>query len=67
MPDPLESAGKLSTTEPDEAVAQVREAYRKLTEEIAKVIVGQDHVVESLAIVLFSGSHCLLNRRRCEA
>lgn len=36
------------------------EAYGQLKTEIARVIVGQDRVVDELAMALFSGGHCLL-------
>lgn len=36
------------------------EAYGRLKTEIARVIVGQDRVVEELVMALFSGGHCLL-------
>jgi len=35
-------------------------AYRKLKEEIHKVIVGQDEVIDQLLIALFSKGHCVL-------
>ncbi|HTE17004.1 MAG TPA: AAA family ATPase [Armatimonadota bacterium] len=34
--------------------------YRRLREEIAKVIVGQDAVVESVLVAIFAGGHALL-------
>jgi len=43
-----------------QAVEQLNESYRKIRSEIAKVIVGQDKVVEQLLIALLSGGHCLL-------
>ena len=36
------------------------EAYGQLKTEIARVIVGQDRVVDELVMALFSGGHCLL-------
>ncbi|MBN1165470.1 MAG: MoxR family ATPase [Candidatus Krumholzibacteriota bacterium] len=36
------------------------EAYRRLREEIARVIVGQERVIDELLTALFSGGHCLL-------
>ncbi|MDH3197078.1 MAG: MoxR family ATPase, partial [Candidatus Krumholzibacteria bacterium] len=41
-------------------VRQFTEAYKKLRGEIAKVIVGQDRVVDELLTALFAGGHCLL-------
>ena len=43
-----------------QAVAQLHEAHRTITEELAKVIVGQRHVIEQLLITLFARGHCLL-------
>ncbi|MCX7953661.1 MAG: AAA family ATPase [Bacteroidales bacterium] len=43
-----------------EAVENLRKAYVKLNEEIAKVIVGQKKVIEEVIISLFSKGHCLL-------
>jgi MoxR-like ATPase len=41
-------------------VAEFREVTQQLTEEIGRVIVGQDHVVEHLLTTLFVGGHCLV-------
>ncbi len=41
-------------------VRRFSEAYRQLRGEIAKVIIGQDAVVDELLIALFAGGHCLL-------
>lgn len=43
-----------------EDVRQFNEAYKKLRSEIAKVIVGQDKVIDELLTALFAGGHCLL-------
>ena len=43
-----------------EAIGKLREGRARMMEQIRKVIVGQDEVIESLLIVLFSGGHCLL-------
>jgi MoxR-like ATPase len=43
-----------------EAVAKLSKAYRDLRAEIAKVIVGQERVIEHLLIALLSRGHCLL-------
>jgi MoxR-like ATPase len=43
-----------------EAVDALVEKYNALRGEIAKVIVGQDEVVKSLLISIFSRGHCLL-------
>ncbi|HKK76644.1 MAG TPA: AAA family ATPase [Saprospiraceae bacterium] len=43
-----------------EAVDALAESYQKLKKEIAKVIVGQDDVVQAVIISLFSNGHSLL-------
>ncbi len=58
------------TTEPTaESAAREREAqairglavaYSRLREEIGKVVIGQDDIVEQLLIAMFSRGHCLL-------
>ena len=35
-------------------------AYRKISDEMAKFIVGQDEVIEQLVIAVLAGGHCLL-------
>ncbi len=43
-----------------EAFKVLEEKYKLLKHEIAKVIVGQDEVVQQLLISIFSNGHCLL-------
>jgi MoxR-like ATPase len=43
-----------------QAVHDLAAAYRRMTEQIGKVIVGQQKVVEQLLMALFSRGHCLL-------
>src|SRR5882672_6315126 len=43
-----------------QAVQQLSEAYRRITSELGKVIVGQQEVIEQLLIALFARGHCLL-------
>src|SRR5499427_7010900 len=54
MTAPLASASDL------EAIARLGEARKKLKSEIAKVIVGQVHIVDDLLTALFSRGHCLM-------
>ncbi|MFQ5453468.1 MAG: AAA family ATPase [Candidatus Zixiibacteriota bacterium] len=42
------------------AVENLNSAYKKIKNEIAKVIIGQDKVIEQLLISLLSSGHCLL-------
>src|SRR5204863_2956473 len=42
------------------AAALLVDAYRKITAEIGKFIVGQKDVIEQLLIAVLAGGHCLL-------
>ncbi|MEW4571498.1 MoxR family ATPase [Tautonia sp. JC769] len=57
VPEPEPSPAK-----PDDlaALADLAESYRTMRSEIAKVIIGQDEVVEQLLISLFAKGHVLL-------
>lgn len=43
-----------------EAIKRLQEAYSTLRKEIAKVIVGQDEVLEQLLTCIFSRGHCII-------
>lgn len=43
-----------------EAIETLRDTYARLTEELGKVIVGQQDVIEQLCICLFARGHALL-------
>lgn len=43
-----------------QTVEQLNDAYDHIRSEIAKVIIGQDKVIEQLLIALLSAGHCLL-------
>lgn len=43
-----------------EAIDQMREAYARLQQELGRVIVGQQSVIEQLSICLFARGHALL-------
>lgn len=43
-----------------EAADALKEAYKHIRSEIGKVIIGQDEVVKSVLISIFSNGHCLL-------
>lgn len=43
-----------------EAMAGLQEAYKKLSAEIGKAIVGQEEVIKHVLISIFSHGHCLL-------
>lgn len=59
----MESITAPPTSLPADDVAAIDElgaTYRKFREEVAKVIIGQDRVIEQLAICLFARGHALL-------
>lgn len=43
-----------------QAVEKLHQAYQKLLEQLGRVIVGQQEVIEQLCVALFAGGHCLL-------
>src|SRR5262245_57363776 len=43
-----------------EAVHRLAEAYRQITGELAKVVIGQKQVIEELLVAMFARGHCLL-------
>ncbi|HOK57181.1 MAG TPA: MoxR family ATPase [bacterium] len=43
-----------------EKLEELKEIKKEIYEEIHKVIIGQDNVIEKLLISLFTGGHCLL-------
>jgi MoxR-like ATPase len=60
----MRSVNPVSTdelTENDLAAAdQLKSAYKSLCQQLARVIVGQEQVIEELLIALFSRGHCIL-------
>jgi MoxR-like ATPase len=47
-------------TEDTRAVENLHAAYRRITDELAKVIVGQEQVIEEMLVAMFARGHCLL-------
>ncbi len=43
-----------------QAVEELSEAYRLITEQLSRVIVGQQQVIEELLVAMFARGHCLL-------
>jgi MoxR-like ATPase len=43
-----------------ESIRRLREAFDQIKKQLARVIVGQDQVIEELLIALFSRGHCIL-------
>src|SRR5438309_1012350 len=69
QPDVSQEIDRLSAISPSasefkdadlKAVERLGEAYRRITTELAKVIIGQQQVLEELLIAMFAGGHCLL-------
>jgi MoxR-like ATPase len=58
--NPLMGAGASTSANDLEAIARLGEARKKLKEEIAKVVVGQEHIVDQLLTALFARGHCLM-------
>ena len=48
------------TTDDVAAVQRCEQAYRRLRDELAKVIVGQDDVIEQVLVAIFARGHALL-------
>jgi MoxR-like ATPase len=55
-----QSMGTESFENERQVVEQLRAGRQRIGEELSKVIVGQNAVIEQLLIALFSGGHCLI-------
>src|SRR4051812_35492189 len=42
------------------AIRKLRDAFNDIKQQLGRVIVGQDQVIEELLIALFSRGHCIL-------
>src|SRR5918912_1192232 len=53
---------RLPTTEPNDlaALERLRAAYSTMREEIGRVVIGQNQVVEEILIAIFARGHCVL-------
>ncbi|MDP6467419.1 MAG: MoxR family ATPase [Pirellulaceae bacterium] len=47
-------------TEDTRAVENLHAVYQRITDELAKVIVGQEQVIEEMLVAMFAQGHCLL-------
>ncbi|MAD80823.1 MAG: AAA family ATPase [Planctomycetaceae bacterium] len=47
-------------TEDTRAVENLHAVYQRITDELAKVIVGQEQVIEEMLVAMFARGHCLL-------
>ena len=43
-----------------EAVDALHQTFNKIKSEIGKVVIGQDEIIKSVLIAIFSNGHCLL-------
>jgi MoxR-like ATPase len=59
-PDPPLSPAALETAADEQTVARLQQARAQLRQEMAKVVVGQDEVIESLLITLLCRGHALM-------
>jgi len=59
-PDPPPSPAALGTAADEQTVARLQQARAQLRQEMAKVVVGQDEVIESLLITLLCRGHALM-------
>jgi len=51
----------MTSDDPDlAALAKLKHAHQSLREQIARVVVGQDEVIEQLMICIFARGHCML-------
>jgi len=50
----------MDTDDDLQAVHRLNEAYRQITGELAKVVIGQKQVIEELLVAMFARGHCLL-------
>src|SRR3954464_12435191 len=51
---------RMATNADEAMMAELQATFRALTEQLGKVVIGQDRVIEQLLIGLFSRGHCLL-------
>jgi MoxR-like ATPase len=58
--NPLKTGTQATSQSDLEAIARLGSARKKLKEEIAKVIVGQEHIVDDLLTAIFARGHCLM-------
>ena len=61
MPDEVAAGAGQETAQKDlDAVKKLGQAYQIIKQELAKVIVGQEKVIEELLIAIFARGHCIL-------
>ncbi len=57
--EPVQSEGEAREREA-QAIKALASAYSRMQEEIAKVIIGQHHIIDDLLVAMFCRGHCLL-------
>src|SRR6476620_208044 len=57
---PAGRARSLSRVSNREAVRQLKDAFKSIKQQLSRIIVGQEEVIEELLISLFSKGHCIL-------
>ena len=60
MTDPLAAKSAVRSTDAHAAAGEVKDAYARLRDEVHKVIVGQDDVLDQLLVALFCGGHAIV-------
>ena len=60
MTDPLAAKTDQTELSPEDAAREVTAAYDCISQEVHKVIVGQDQVLDEFLMVLFCGGHALV-------
>jgi MoxR-like ATPase len=55
-----DTAGGTLAQDDMEAVRRLRDGFNQIKQQLARVIVGQDQVIEELLIALFGRGHCIL-------
>ncbi len=60
MPNRVATISTVKKTDDVEAVRELTSAYESIKKEIAKVIIGQDAIVEQLIVSFLARGHCLL-------
>jgi MoxR-like ATPase len=62
MTDPLSptNAANTNSTDAESAAHEVNAAYSRISQEVHKVIVGQDEVLDEMLLTMFCGGHALL-------
>ncbi len=60
MPDTLKARPAIQATDPETAAAEITQAFTRIADEVHKVIVGQDEVLEECLMAMFCGGHALV-------